>query len=183
VYEDLKIQYYEEVVPELIKEFGYVCLEQVPKLLKISISRGLGNATKDSKAAVSLGLKEILEITGQKPKINKARKSVANFEIRKMMDVGVSVTLRSKKMYVFFKKLIHIILPQVRDFRGLLKTSFDGNGNFNLGIVEQTVFPEISYNEVTGIRGFNISIVTSAKTDAESYFLLKLFGMRFKAFK
>ena len=175
---DLKTLYQQEIVPSLIKNFGYNNIEQVPKVVKISVNRGLGEASKNSKE-LDASIKEIAIITGQQPIINKARKSVAGFKIRDGMPVGISVTLRQDRMYAFLERLIHIVLPRIRDFRGISPNGFDGRGNYNLGLKEQLIFPEVSYDDVTQIRGLDISIVTTAKTDEEARALLKLFGMPF----
>ena len=164
----------------MIKDFGYKNIEQVPKVVKISVNRGLGEASKNSKE-LEASLKELAVITGRQPIINKARQSVAGFKIRDGMTVGGSVTLRRTQMYTFLTKLIHIVLPRIRDFRGINPNGFDGRGNYNLGLKEQLIFPEISYDDVTQIRGLDISIVTTAKTDEEARALLKSFGMPFTA--
>ena len=177
---DLKTLYREKIVPSMMKDFGYTNIEQVPKVIKISVNRGLGEAAKNSKDFAS-SLNEIAVITGQQPLTNKARKSVAGFKIRDGMPVGGSVTLRKEQMYTFLTKLIHIVLPRIRDFRGINPDGFDGRGNYNLGLKEQLIFPEISYDDVTQIRGLDISFVTTAKTDEEARALLKAFGMPFKA--
>jgi len=176
---DLKALYKEKIIPSLIKDFGYKNIEEVPKLVKISVNRGLGEASKNSKELEN-SLKEIAIITGQQPTINKARKSVAGFKIREQMPVGGSVTLRREHMYNFLSKLINIVLPRIRDFRGINSNGFDGRGNYNLGLNEQLMFPEISYDDVTELHGFDISIVTTAKTDEEAFALLKSLGMPFK---
>ena len=176
---DLKTLYQQEIVPSLIKNFGYNNIEQVPKVVKISVNRGLGEASKNSKE-LDASIKEIAIITGQQPIINKARKSVAGFKIRDGMPVGISVTLRQDRMYAFLERLIHIVLPRIRDFRGINSNGFDGRGNYNLGLNEQLMFPEISYDDVTELHGFDISIVTTAKTDEEAFALLKSLGMPFK---
>ena len=180
MHKDLKSLYREKIVPSLIKDFGYKNIEQVPKIVKISVNRGLGEASKNSKE-LEVSLEEIATITGQRPVINKARKSVAGFKIRDGMPVGGSVTLRKDQMYTFLTKLINIVLPRIRDFRGINPNGFDGRGNYNLGLTEQLMFPEISYDEVNQLHGFDISIVTTAKTDEEAFSLLKGFGMPFKA--
>jgi len=179
MYKDLKTSYREKIVPSMIKDFGYKNIEQVPKVVKISVNRGLGEASKNSKELEN-SLKEIATITGQQPITNKARKSVAGFKIRDGMPVGGSVTLRKAQMYTFLTKLINIVLPRIRDFRGINPNGFDGRGNYNLGLTEQLMFPEISYDEVNQLHGFDISIVTTAKTDEEAFALLKGFGMPFK---
>jgi len=175
---DLKSLYKQKIIPSLIEEFGYKNIEQVPKLVKISVNRGVGEASKNSKE-LDVNLEELSSIVGQKPTINKASKSVAGFKIREGMAIGASVTLRKDQMYTFLTKLIHIVLPRIRDFRGINSNGFDGRGNYNLGLKEQLIFPEISYDDVNQIRGLDISIVTTAKTDEEAKALLKLFGMPF----
>ena len=179
MHKDLKTLYREKIVPSMIKDFGYKNIEEVPKVVKISVNRGLGEASKNSKE-LEISLKEIATITGQKPSTNIARKSVAGFKIRDGMTVGGSVTLRKAQMYTFLTKLINIVLPRIRDFRGISSNGFDGRGNYNLGLKEQLMFPEISYDEVNQLHGFDISIVTTAKTDEEALILLKGFGMPFK---
>jgi large subunit ribosomal protein L5 len=179
MHKDLKTLYKETIVPSMINEFGYKNIEQVPKVIKISVNRGLGEASKNSKE-LDASLQEIAVITGQQPTLNKARKSVAGFKIRDGMPVGGSVTLRKEQMYTFLAKFIHIVLPRIRDFRGITPNGFDGRGNYNLGLKEQLMFPEISYDEVTQLHGFDISIVTTAKTDEEAFTLLKGLGLPFK---
>ena len=156
----------------------YKNIEQVPKIVKISVNRGIGEAAKNSKE-LDASVQEMALIVGQQPMINKARKSVAGFKIRDGMSVGSSVTLRKAQMYTFLTKLIHIVLPRIRDFRGIDPNGFDGRGNYNIGLKEQLIFPEISYDDVTQLRGLDISIVTTAKTDEEAHALLKAFGMPF----
>jgi len=180
MHKDLKTLYREKIVPLMIKDFGYTNIEQVPKVIKISVNRGLGEASKNSKE-LEASLQEIAVITGQQPTTNKARKSVAGFKIRDGMPVGGSVTLRNEQMYTFLTKLINIVFPRIRDFRGINPNGFDGRGNYNIGLKEQLMFPEISYDEVTQLHGFDISIVTTAKTDEEAYRLLKGLGLPFKA--
>jgi len=175
---DLKRLYKQKIVPSMIEEFGYKNIEQVPKLVKISINRGFGEASKNSKE-LDASVKEMSLIIGQKPSIHKATKAIAGFKIREGMSVGASVTLRQEQMYNFLTKLINIVLPRIRDFRGISTNSFDGRGNYNLGLKEQLIFPEISYSDVTQIRGLDISIVTTAKTDEEARALLKAFGIPF----
>jgi large subunit ribosomal protein L5 len=175
---DLKNLYKQKIVPSMIEEFGYKNIEQVPKIVKISVNRGIGEASKNSKE-LDASVGELSLIVGQKPTVNKAKKSVAGFKIRDGMSIGASVTLRQERMYNFLTKLIHIVLPRIRDFRGISANGFDGRGNYNLGLKEQLIFPEISYDDVTEIRGLDISIVTTAKTDKEAYVLLKAFGMPF----
>ena len=175
---DLKSLYKQEIVPAMIEVFGYKNIEQVPKIVKISVNRGVGEASKNSKE-LDASVEEMALIVGQQPMINKSRKSVAGFKIRDGMAVGSSVTLRKVQMYTFLTKLIHIVLPRIRDFRGIDPNGFDGRGNYNIGLKEQLIFPEISYDDVTQIRGLDISIVTTAKTDEEAHALLKAFGMPF----
>ena len=152
----------------------------MPKITSISINRGFGEAAKNSKE-LDASLKELAVVTGQQPVVNHARKSVAGFKIRDGMPVGASVTLRQDRMYAFLERLIHITLPRVRDFRGISAEGFDGRGNYNLGIKDQLIFPEISYDDVNQLQGFDISIVTSANTDEEAYSLIKKFGMPLQA--
>lgn len=175
---DLRRFYKETTVPRLIEDFGYKNVEQVPKLLKISVNRGVGVTGTNLKELES-SVTELCLIVGQRAKINRASKSVAGFKIRAGMEVGTSVTLRKDRMYTFLLKLIHIVLPRIRDFRGLTSRGFDGKGNYNLGLTEQLIFPELSYDEITRVCGFDISIVTTAKTDQEAFSLLKSFGMPF----
>lgn len=176
----VKTRYNEEVVPYLMKHFNYKNVNQVPKLVKITINGGLGDV-KDNAKSVQLVEKEVALISGQKPILTKARKSVANFKVREGMNVGIKVTLRGERMYQFFDKFISIALPRVRDFKGVPDKSFDGRGNYAMGVKEQLIFPEIQYDQVEKIRGFDICIVTTANTDEEAYELLKALGMPFKA--
>jgi len=171
--------YKDYVVPSLIEEFGYLNPQEVPKIVKISVNRGLGEGSRNSKE-LEISIKEIATVTGQQPVINLAKKSIAGFKIRDGMEVGASVTLRKEKMYSFLDRLIHVTLPRIRDFRGISLDGFDGRGNYNLGIKDQLIFPEISYDEVTQMQGLDISIVTTAKNDEESYSLLKKLGMPLK---
>lgn len=171
--------YKDYVVPSLIEEFGYLNPQEVPKIVKISVNRGLGEGSRNSKE-LEISIKEIATVTGQQPVINLAKKSIAGFKIRDGMEVGASVTLRKEKMYSFLDRLIHVTLPRIRDFRGISVDGFDGRGNYNLGIKDQLIFPEISYDEVTQMQGLDISIVTTAKNDEESYSLLKKLGMPLK---
>ena len=173
---DLKSFYKQTIVPALIKDFNYKNIEQVPKITAISINRGFGEAAKNSKE-LDISLKELAIVTGQQPVINKARKSVAGFKIRDGVPIGLSVTLRNERMYDFLARLIHIVLPRIRDFRGISPYGFDGRGNYSLGLKDQLIFPEISYDDVQQLRGFDITIVTTAKTDEEAVALLKAIGM------
>ena len=177
---DLKSLYKQKIVPSLIEEFGYKNIEQVPKIVKISVNRGIGEAAKNSKE-LDASVQEMTLIVGQQPIVNKSKKSVAGFKIRDGMSIGASVTLRKDQMYTFLTKLIHIVLPRISDFSGISPNGFDGRGNYNLGLKEQLIFPEVNYDDVTQMRGLDISIVTTAKTDEEARALLKSFGMPFKA--
>lgn len=173
-------QYANEVVPYLMKHFNYKNVNQVPKLVKITINGGLGDV-KDNAKSVQQVEKELALIAGQKPILTKAKKSVANFKVREGMTVGIKVTLRGERMLQFFDKFVSIALPRVRDFKGVPSKSFDGRGNYAMGVKEQLIFPEIQYDQVDKIRGFDICFVTTAKTDEEAYELLKAMGMPFKA--
>ena len=172
--------YVKEVVPYLVKKFGYKNVNQVPKLVKITINGGLGDQ-KDNAKSVQLVQQELAMIAGQKPVLTKAKKSVASFKVREGMNVGIKVDLRGDRMYEFFDNLVSIALPRVRDFRGVSTKSFDGRGNYAMGVKEQLIFPEIQYDQVEKIRGFDICIVTTANTDEEARELLKALGMPFKA--
>ncbi len=171
--------YEKEVVPALVKKFGYKNPMQVPKLVKIVISSGLGDI-KDNSKSIQIAQNELKQITGQQPILCKAKKSVANFKVREGMPIGLKVTLRGKMMYDFYDKFISIALPRVRDFRGVSAESFDGKGNYCTGVKEQLIFPEIQYDQVEKIRGMDICFVTTAKTDEEARELLRAMGMPFK---
>ena len=175
----VKEAYETEVVPYLVKKFGYKNINEVPKMVKIVINSGLGDI-KDNAKSVQIAHDELKAISGQKPVITKAKKSVANFKVREGMNVGLKVTLRGDRMYEFYDKFVSIALPRMRDFRGVSANSFDGRGNYALGVKEQLIFPEISYDQVEKIRGFDICIVTTAKTDGEAKELLGALGMPFK---
>ena len=175
----LKDYYSKTVVPALIKEFKYKNPMQVPKMEKIVINMGLGEAIQNVKI-IDGAVQELATITGQKPIINKAKKSIATFKLRQGMPIGCSVTLRKNNMYEFFDRLVNATLPKVRDFRGISPNAFDGRGNFSIGLQEQIIFPEIEYDKVEKVKGMNITIVTTAKTDAEARLLLKLMGVPFK---
>jgi len=172
-------EYYKsDVVPQLMKTFAYSNVMMVPKLSKIVINMGVGAAVADSKVLEEAN-KELETIAGQKPSIRKAKKSISNFKLREGVNIGTMVTLRRDRMYEFLDRLVNVALPRVRDFRGLSDKSFDGRGNFTLGIKEQIIFPEIDFDKVTRVMGMDITLVTTAKTDNESYELLKAFGMPF----
>ena len=174
----IKENYVKNVVPALIKKFSYKNVNQVPKLVKITINSGLGDV-KDNAKSVQLAQEELKLISGQKPILTQAKKSVANFKIREGQSVGMKVTLRGKRMYEFFDKFVSLALPRVRDFRGVPTKSFDGRGNYAMGVKEQLIFPEISYDQVEKIRGFDLCFTTTAKTDEEARELLALLGMPF----
>lgn len=177
--EKLREQYQNEVVPALMKKFNYKSVMQVPKLDKIVINIGLGD-TKDNPKSLENAMNDLSIITGQRPVITKARKSIAAFKLREGANIGCKVTLRSEKMYEFAYKLFNVALPRVRDFRGVSANSFDGRGNYSMGVKEQLIFPEIEYDKVDKIRGMDIIFVTTAKSDEEAKELLKLMGMPFK---
>lgn len=174
----LETKYIETVAPALFKEQEYKSIMQVPKITKIVINMGIGDATTDPKK-LDYAVAELALITGQKPLITKAKKSLAVFKLREGMPIGTKVTLRGKKMYDFFDKLVNVSLPRVRDFRGVSKTAFDGFGNYTLGIKEQIIFPEIDYDKVHRLRGMDITIVTTAKTNEEAFALLEKMGIPF----
>ncbi|BBA79047.1 50S ribosomal protein L5 [cyanobacterium endosymbiont of Rhopalodia gibberula] len=175
----LKNFYQDTIVPKLKEQFGYKNLHQVPKVVKITVNRGLGEASQNAKALES-SISELSTITGQKPVVTRAKKAIAGFKIREGMPVGVMVTLRSDRMYSFLDRLINLALPRIRDFRGISEKSFDGRGNYSLGIREQLIFPEIDYDTIDQIRGMDVSIITTAKTDEEGRTLLKEMGMPFR---
>lgn len=171
-------KYKNEVSKAMMKEFNYKSVMQIPKIEKIVINSGLGDATGDSKI-IEVGLKELHLITGQKPIATRSKKSIATFKLRENQAIGAKVTLRKENMWNFLTKLISIAIPRIRDFRGLSPKSFDGRGSYTFGIKEQIIFPEIVYDDVKKIRGFDITIVTSAQTDKEAFYLLKALGMPF----
>ena len=174
------LQHYKEnVVKELTEKFGYTTVMQVPKIEKIVVNMGVGDAISNSKA-LDAAVEDLATITGQKPLVTKAKKSIAVFKLREGMSIGAKVTLRGEKMYEFFDKLVTISLPRVRDFRGVNPNSFDGRGNYTLGVKEQLIFPEIVYDKVFKVRGMDIVIVTTAKTDEEGRALLSMLGMPFR---
>jgi len=173
-------QYEKEVVPALMRKFKYKNVMQVPKMDKIVINVGLGEAIQNIKA-LDAASNDVALISGQKPVITKATKSIASFKLRKGMPIGCMVTLRRERMYEFYQKLVTIVLPRVRDFRGVSPKSFDGRGNYTLGLKEQIIFPEIEYDKVDRVRGMNITVATTAGTDEEAFELLKLMGMPFRS--
>ena len=175
----LKDKYVKEVVPALMKKFNYTNVMRVPKVLKVVINMGVGDAIQNPKA-LDAAADELGLIAGQKPVITRAKKSIAAFKVRTGMAIGAKVTLRGDRMYYFLDKLMHIALPRVRDFRGVSSKGFDGRGNYSLGLKEQIIFPEIDYDKVEKIRGMDVVIVTSARTDEEAKELLKLLGMPFR---
>ncbi len=177
--EQLKDFYNTKVVPKLMEQFEYRNVHQVPKVLKVTVNRGLGEASQNAKA-LEASVTEVGVITGQRPVITRAKKAIAGFKIRQGMPVGVMVTLRSERMYAFLNRLINLVLPRIRDFRGVSPKSFDGRGNYTLGLREQLIFPEVSYDSVDQVRGMDITIVTTAKTDEEGRALLKELGMPFR---
>lgn len=175
----LKEKYFKQVVPEMMKKFKYKSVMAVPRLQKTVINIGLGSATKDSKI-MDEAVKELAVISGQKPVITRAKKSISNFGVRKDMPIGCKVTLRNDRMYEFLDKLINIAIARIRDFRGIPSDSFDGRGNYTMGVKEQLIFPEIDFDQVTNTLGMNITIVTSALNDEEAKTLLELLGVPFK---
>ena len=177
--EVLKQKYIQEVVPAMMKKFGYKNPMAVPKIEKIVVNIGVSEAVQNP-GAIEAAARDLAIITGQRPIVRKARKSIANFHLRKGMPIGVKVTLRGERMYAFLYKLINLALPRVRDFSGVSPNSFDGRGNYSLGLKEQLVFPDIEYDKIDRIRGMDITIVTTAKTDEEAKELLALLGMPFK---
>lgn len=175
----LKTLYQETIVPKLTTQFNYTNVHQVPKLVKITVNRGLGEAAQNAKS-LEASLNEIAIITGQKPVVTRAKKAIAGFKIRQGMPVGIMVTLRAERMYAFLDRLISLSLPRIRDFRGVSPKSFDGRGNYTLGVREQLIFPEIEYDKIDQVRGLDISIITTAKSDEEGRALLKEMGMPFR---
>ena len=175
----LKTKYRDEIHPEILKKFDYSSSMQVPRLLKISVNQGLGDAITDKKI-IDSGIEEMTLITGQKAVPTRSKKDISNFKLRKGMPIGVRVTLRQNQMYEFLDRLISVAIPRIRDFRGINDKGFDGRGNYTLGVTEQIIFPEIVMDKVTKINGLDITFVTSAKTDKEALELLKAFGLPFK---
>ncbi|HEV8110929.1 MAG TPA: 50S ribosomal protein L5 [Burkholderiales bacterium] len=171
--------YKEKVVPELMQKFGYKTVMQVPRLRKITVNMGVGETTTDKKI-LDNAVSDMTKIAGQKPVVTKARKSIANFKVRANYPVGCMVTLRGARMYEFFDRLVNIAMPRIRDFRGVSNRAFDGRGNYNLGFKEQIIFPEIDYDKIDTLRGMNIAITTTARTDDEAKALLSAFRFPFK---
>jgi large subunit ribosomal protein L5 len=178
--QQLKTKYKEIIVPKLMEQFSYTNVHQTPKVIKVTINRGLGEAATNAKALES-SIAEIAKITGQKPVVTRAKKAIAGFKIRAGMPVGVMVTLRGDRMYAFLDRFINLTLPRIRDFRGISPKSFDGRGNYSIGIREQLIFPEIEYDQIDQIRGMDISIITTADNDESGRALLKEMGMPFRA--
>lgn len=174
----LKERYRDEIVSDLMKQFGYTNSMEVPKLVKISVNKGVGEASQNKKV-LDDAVDELRRVTGQHPTVRRARKSVSNFKIREGMPIGVSVTLRGDRMYEFFDRLVTLALPRVRDFRGVPDRSFDGRGNYTLGVKEQIIFPELNVDSIDRISGMDVTFVTTAQTDEEAYALLKAMGMPF----
>jgi large subunit ribosomal protein L5 len=175
----LREKYQQEIVPALMQEFKFSSVMQVPRLTKMVVNVGVGEAVQNSKA-LDAAVGDITTITGQKPVVTKARKSIASFKLREGMPIGVMVTLRGERMYDFYDRLVHLALPRIRDFRGVSRRSFDGRGNYSLGLREQIVFPDIDYDKIDKLRGLEVVIVTTAPDDAQAYALLKRLGMPFR---
>jgi large subunit ribosomal protein L5 len=175
----LKTRYLEEIRPALVERFQYTSIMQAPHLEKVTVNMGCGDAKQDSKV-LDAAAEQLGTITGQKPNIRRARKSIAQFKVREGMPVGVAVTLRGERSYEFLDRLMSIAIPRIRDFRGLNPRSFDGRGNYSLGVREQIIFPEVDYDEIDQVRGLDITITTSAASDAESFALLEAMGMPFQ---
>ena len=174
----LKTRYLDEIRPSLVERFGYSSVMQAPRVEKVTVNMGCGDAKQDSKV-LDAAAEQLATITGQKPNIRRARKSIAQFKVREGMPVGVAVTLRGERPYEFLDRLMSIAIPRIRDFRGLNPRSFDGRGNYSLGVREQIIFPEVDYDEIDQVRGLDITITTSAASDEESFALLEAFGMPF----
>ena len=174
----LKQRYLEEIRPALIERFGYSTPMQAPRIEKITLNMGVGDAKQDSKV-LDAATEQLATLAGQQPSVRRARKSIAQFKVREGMPVGVSVTLRRERAYEFLDRLMSVAIPRIRDFRGLKPTSFDGRGNYSMGVREQIIFPEIDYDAIDQVRGLDVTITTSAQTDAEAYALLEAFGMPF----
>ena len=172
-------QYREKVVPELVQKFGYKTVMEVPRITKITLNMGVGDAVNDKKN-IDMAVADLTKIAGQKPVVTKSRKAIANFKIRENLAIGTMVTLRGQRMYEFLDRLVTVAFPRVRDFRGVSSRAFDGRGNYNIGIKEQIIFPEIEYDKIDKLRGLNISITTTAKTDDEAKALLAAFRFPFR---
>ena len=172
-------QYRDKVVPDLMKQFGYQSVMQVPRISKITLNMGVGEAVNDKKN-IDMAVGDLTKIAGQKPVVTKSRKAIANFKIRENLAIGTMVTLRGERMYEFLDRLVTVALPRVRDFRGVSGRAFDGRGNYNIGLKEQIIFPEIEYDKIDKIRGLNISITTTAKSDDEAKALLAAFRFPFR---
>jgi large subunit ribosomal protein L5 len=175
----LQVQYETEVLPALVKRFSYRSVMQAPKMTKIVVNMGVGDAIQDSKN-LDFAVEDLKTITGQRPAVRKAKKSISNFKLRENQAIGAAVTLRGARMYEFYDRLVNVAVPRIRDFRGLPDKSFDGHGNYSIGLTEQIIFPEIDYDKVNKIRGMNVTIVTSATTDEEGKELLRLMKMPFR---
>ncbi len=182
VTKNLKAKYQEDVIPAMKEKFGYKNDHQVPKLVKVVLNMGVGEASHNSKIAEAIEA-QLTKIAGQKAVVTKAKKSIASYKLREGMPVGAMATLRGERMYDFLQKLICVVLPRIRDFRGISAKSFDGRGNYTLGLKEQALFPEITYEEVDLVKGMNVSVITTAETDEEARELLRLLGMPFKGIK
>ena len=182
VTKNLKVKYQEDVIPAMKEKFGYKNDHQVPKLVKVVLNMGVGEASHNSKIAEAIEA-QLTKIAGQKAVVTKAKKSIASYKLREGMPVGAMATLRGERMYDFLQKLICVVLPRIRDFRGISAKSFDGRGNYTLGLKEQALFPEITYEEVDLVKGMNVSVITTAETDEEARELLRLLGMPFKGIK
>lgn len=176
----LKQRYRETIQPKLLKDLNLANVHEVPKVIKVTVNRGLGEAAQNAKA-LEASIEELANITGQKVVVTRAKKAIAGFKIRQGMPIGVAVTLRGDRMYAFLERLIHLALPRIRDFRGVSPKSFDGRGNYTLGIREQIIFPEISFDKIDSIRGMDVTIVTSARNDEEGRALLREMGMPFRS--
>jgi large subunit ribosomal protein L5 len=174
----LKQRYQEEILPALMDRFGYSTPMQAPRIVKITVNMGVGDAKQDSRV-LDAATDQLATITGQRPSVRRARKSIAQFKVREGMPVGVAVTLRGERSYEFLDRLMSVAIPRIRDFRGLSPRSFDGRGNYSLGVREQIIFPEVDYDEIDEVRGLDITITTTAKSDEESFALLEAFGMPF----
>src|SRR6201988_2812891 len=172
----LKAKYLEEIRPALIQRFGYSTVMQAPRIVKVTVNMGVGDAKQDSKV-LDAATEQLATITGQRPSVRRARKSIAQFKVREGMPVGVAVTLRGERSYEFLDRLTSVALPRVRDFRGIKPTAFDGRGNYSMGLREQIIFPEIDYDAIDNVRGLDITITTTATSDTEAYALLEAFGM------